>query len=442
MTEQRANRVAQAVIGVLAVVLVTLAALLWATAERGGSEPGTTASGTTTGQTTTVTVKVAGMSYVPNRIEVPAGNRLVITFENTGDAVHDLVLASGVGTDRLAPGESGTVDAGVITAGTQAWCTIAGHRAMGMSLDIVAVGGASPSPSHTDDAAVSAPTMAALMEQAALTPARDAALPSLEPGTVHDVTLTVTESTETIAEGVTRAVWTYNGTTPGPILHGKVGDTFRVTLVNDGTMGHSIDFHAGELAPDEPMRTIEPGESLVYAFTADRPGIWMYHCSTMPMSQHIASGMFGAVVIEPDDLTPVDRSYVLVESEIYLGANGEPANTDKLAALAPDVMAFNGRAFQYVEHPLPVRSGERVRVWVLNAGPNEALSFHVVGEQFDRVWTEGVDTGTTGAQVLPLLPAQGGFVEFTAGEPGHYAFVNHAMSLSEKGAQGVFEVTD
>ena len=161
--------------------------------------------------------------------------------------------------------------------------------------------------------------------------------------------------------GRTREVWTYNGTTPGPILHGRVGDTFHITLVNHGTMGHSIDFHAGEVAPDQPMRTIEPGQSLDYTFTASRAGIWMYHCATMPMSSHIANGMFGAVVIEPDGLEQVDRSYVVVQSELYLGANGQPADAGTIAGLVPDVVAFNGRAFQYDAHPLTATVGQRVR---------------------------------------------------------------------------------
>jgi nitrite reductase (NO-forming) len=238
------------------------------------------------------------------------------------------------------------------------------------------------------------------------------------------------------------------------VLHGRVGDTFHITLVNDGTMGHSIDFHAGQVAPDMPMRTIEPGESLEYTFTASRSGMWMYHCSTMPMSNHIANGMFGAVVIEPDGLQAVDRSYVLVASEAYLGGDGEPADAAKVAALVPDVVAFNGRAFQYDAHPLEARVGERVRMWVLDAGPNLSSAFHVVGAQFDTVWSEGAYTvlhgdsvdgstrGRTGAQVLSLLPAQGGFVEFVPLEAGHYPFVNHQMSLAEKGAHGVLAVVD
>ena len=176
------------------------------------------------------------------------------------------------------------------------------------------------------------------------------------------------------------------------------------------------------------MRTIEPGEALVYEF--------------------------GAAVIEPDGLEPADRQYVLIQSELYLGAQGGPASAAKVSAMAPDVVAFNGRAFQYAAHPLTATAGERVRIWVLDAGPNADLSFDVVGTQFDTVWsgdaysvfrgrsTDGITQGATGAQVLPLLAAQGGFVEFVPPKPGHYAIVNHQMSLAEKGAKGSLEVTD
>src|SRR5690606_31750590 len=138
------------------------------------------------------------------------------------------------------------------------------------------------------------------------------------------------EIVEEGAPGIRQERWTFGGTAPGPVLRGKVGDTFEITLVNDGTIGHSIDFHAGALAPDEPMRTIQPGESLTYSFTATRSGIWMYHCATMPMSLHVANGMFGAVVIDPPGLPEVDREFLLVQSEFYLGAQGAEADPLKL----------------------------------------------------------------------------------------------------------------
>ena len=174
----------------------------------------------------------------------------------------------------------------------------------------------------------------------------------------------------------------------------------------------------------------------------------MYHCSTMPMTAHIANGLFGAVVIEPPGLPPVDREYVLVQSEQYHGVDGAVADLDNVAAEEPDAVVFNGYPDQYAHEPLRARTGERVRIWVLDAGPSRASSFHVVGGQFDTVFNEGAwqlgsrsgPAGDGGARVLPLLPAQGGFVELVLDEPGDYPFVSHVMVDAERGARGVLRV--
>ncbi|WP_068328340.1 multicopper oxidase domain-containing protein [Janibacter terrae] len=401
-----------------------------------------------TGHTTEVAVEArADMRFSPSRVEVPAGDRLVITLTNTdGSTVHDLYLDDDTQTPRLAKGESATLDVGVVGADRQGWCSVAGHRAMGMTFDIVVTG----APDGATGGATAGPRSSTGAEPPfALTPgatwpegfeADDASLPPLPATRTHRVTLRVQEQEVEVAPGVTRTRWTFGGSAPGPTLHGRVGDRFVVTLVNDGSIGHSIDFHAGALAPDRPMRTIGPGQRLTYTFTAERAGIWMYHCSTMPMSTHIAQGMFGAVVIEPPDLPEVDRSYVVTASELHAG---EDTSTDPVAT------AFNGRAFQYDADPLTARVGERVRFWVLDAGPDGPLSFHVVGGQFDTVWEEGayrvggpdeVGGPAAGSQVLPLLPAQGGFVELTFPEAGHYPFVNHVMTDAERGAHGIVRV--
>lgn len=407
-----------------------------------------------TGNTTEVTVTVQGMRFDSPVIEVPYGDRLVVTFENTGTDVHDLTFANGVRTQRLAPGESETIDGGIIGADVQAWCSIAGHRQMGMELMVHVLGapaGVADSDDHadmdmgSDDVAGDAAADVDMQREPAddFEPAA-AALSSPRPEAVHRVTLRVEEVVAEVAPGVSQARWTFGGTAPGPVLRGEVGDRFEITLVNDGTIGHSIDFHAGALAPDGPMRTIAPGESLTYAFTAAKAGIWMYHCSTMPMSMHIANGMFGAVIIDPPDLAPVDREYLLVQGELYLGAQGDTAHAEKIAAQTPDLVAFNGYADQYVHRPLEAGAGERVRVWVLDAGPNTPTSFHVVGGQFDTVYREGAyalragDPG--GSQAMALEPAQGGFVELVFPEPGDYPFLTHRMSDAEKGARGVFRV--
>jgi len=420
-----------------------------------------------TGETTEVTVQVDGMRYAPSVIDVPRGDRLVIDFDNTGDTTHDLVLAGGARTALLAPGQSERLDAGVIGADVEGWCSVAGHRQMGMVLQIRATGSDDPAadtdapadPAHEggsgDGAGATASDGAEVALRAADDPGPDfqARDPHLAPAErpddgVHRVELAVTDTEIDVAPDYRQTVWPYAGQVPGPVLRGQVGDRFEIVLRNDATIGHSIDFHAGALAPDEPMRTIEPGEELVYSFTATRSGAWLYHCSTEPMSLHIANGMFGAVIIDPPDLPPVDQELVFVQSEFYLGPDGEEADAAKAAADRPDLTVFNGRAFQYVHDPVTVRIGERVRIWVVTAGPNRGTAFHVVGGQFDTVYKEGAyllrpgDPGGGGAQVLDLAPAQGGFVELTFDEAGTYTFVDHAMAYAERGATGTITVVD
>ena len=417
-----------------------------------------------TGETTTVRVEARDMRFTPSTIAVPAGNRLVIELANADDEdVHDLVLDSGANSGRLAPGETARVDVGVVGRDLEGWCSVLGHRQMGMVLHVDVAGSSAtkavgtsgheghqhgPSDHEPAEAGGHAATdsLDLMTEPSPGWAPRDAELPPSTASRVHRRTLVVRDVVREVAPGVRQWLWTYGGTAPGPVLHGRVGDRFEITLVNRGSVGHSIDFHAGALAPQRPMRTIAPGESLTYRFRATRAGIWMYHCSTMPMSAHIANGLFGAVVIEPRDLPRVDRSYVLVQSELYLGDQGGEADAEKLAAEDPDLVVFNGYANQYDHAPLPARVGERVRVWVLDAGPNRPSSFHVVGGQFDTTYAEGAyllrrgsrDSG--GAQSLGLQAAQGGFVELTFPEPGDYPFVSHLMVDAERGAHGLFRV--
>ncbi len=410
-----------------------------------------------TGEVTRVTVTIQGMRFTPDTLRVPAGNSLQITVVNSGDDVHDLVLETGERTPRLSPGQSATLEIPVVGRDLAGWCSIAGHRQMGMVLAIEVDGisdttaGLGTSGEHSDDAEHGGdvadtesddhPTPDLMAEPGRFS-AHDARLAPASTSRTHRVRLVVTETQAEVAPGIRQTRWTFGGTAPGPVLRGRVGDTFLVTLVNDGSIGHSIDFHAGALAPDRPMRTIAPGEELLYRFTATRAGIWMYHCSTMPMSMHIANGMFGAVIIDPPDLAPVDEEFVLVQSESYLGPQGGTADADAIAAGEHDLVSFNGYPMQYRHQPLTVGVGDRVRIWVLAAGPNIGSAFHVVGGQFDTVYREGaydLTPGTGGSQVLGLFPAQGGFVELTLPEAGNYPFVSHTMSDAERGATGILQ---
>lgn len=417
----------------------------------GAGQGGASAGGS--GQVVNANIAISGMSFVPSSVDVPAGATLRLTLKNTGTEVHDLVLATGQTTGRLAVGESKTITVNNVREPIAGWCSVAGHRAMGMVFDVKVAGVSSNTnqAGHQHSASAQSAQVDLNWQPPSYFKAHDARAPrSQAAGTVHRHALRVSEITAQVGAGVTQKRMTYNGAVPGPVLRGQVGDRFEITLVNDGTMSHSIDFHAGVLAPDKPMRSISPGQSLQYNFTATRSGIWLYHCSTAPMSVHLAAGMHGAVIIDPPGLSQVDHEFVLIQSEIYLGPEGGSTDEAKVAAKTPDLMAFNGMAFQYKYRPLQVQAGQRVRFWLMDAGPSLPCTFHVVGGQFDQVFYEGAWTlggpdqigsrWSGGSQALNLGPCQGGFVEFVPPQAGHYTFVTHAFADMEKGAVGVLQV--
>lgn len=442
------------------IVLILLAVMV---ANSGGNTSGHNGRATGTmgrgaGTTRTVDVTLADMRIRPSRIEVPAGIVLRLKVTNADTMRHDLKVENGPTTPMLSKGQAHVLDVGQITKSRQAWCTLPGHRAAGMNMDIVVkdaagttggttagtMGGAGHE-GHDMGAAPAGGLDLSAPFSSGWRP-RGADLAPAPGGTVHKVELRAAPATIEVAPGVRQQMWTFGGTAPGPILHGEIGDVFEVTLVNDDpSMGHGIDFHAGTLSPDKPMRTIQPGERLVYRFRAERAGAWLYHCSTMPMLQHMGNGMYGAVIIDPPGLKKVDHEYALVASEIYLGVPGSAAQVAKMRQNTPDAWVFNGVADQYAQAPLKVKTGERARFWVVAAGPSDGVAFHIVGTVFDTVYKEGSyllkPDQPGGSQVLDLSAAQGGFVETTFPEAGHYSFIDHDMRHGEAGAHGMVEVT-
>lgn len=432
---------------------------------------GSAAAGT--GETTTVQVKMtSAMRFEPAEVQVPAGNKLVIELTNADDKnVHDLVLENGVTSGRLDPGATTRVDAGVISSDVTGWCSIIGHKQMGMVFKATATGAQNSSVASAGSSNSSSVMKGSDIDVMSGTSSkdfkpRDAVLAPVEAGeqvngqNVRKYTFDVEDIQHEVAPGVSVNAWTYNGTYMGPTLRGNVGDIFEITLKNSGTMTHSIDFHAGMVSPDQNMKAVAPGETLTYRYEATGAGVWLYHCSTMPMTVHMAAGMFGAVVINPADLADVDREYIVVQNDIYLTDTGKTAdNGDKLTDISPEgieagvptLTMFNGNATQYREHPLPAKVGEKVRIWLLAAGPSKGMSFHVVGTQFHTVYKEGAYSlkdgadafGVAGghAQALDLSSAQGGFVEMEFLEAGSYAFVNHDFTELERGAKGIIKVT-
>jgi nitrite reductase (NO-forming) len=276
----------------------------------------------------------------------------------------------------------------------------------------------------------------------------DPSLPLPPPGAVKrfkvDVYEHVTKVSDTLAP--TR-VWSYSingkenrGTGVSEPMVVTQGDKVEITLVNGGSkamtvkMPHSIDFHSSEVAPNVAFKTIAPGQKHVIRFVAKHPGVFMYHCATAPVLMHTGAGMMGMMVVKPRNLAPVDRELWMTQQEYYLGKPGKDADMAKMQAKQPDVIAFNGYADQYKNHPVMVKRGERIRMYVLNAGPSEWSAFHVIGTVFDRAVVEGAVFHDS--QTMNLAPSQGGWAEFTLDQEGSYPFVTHAFGDMVKGAAG------
>jgi len=285
----------------------------------------------------------------------------------------------------------------------------------------------------------------------ATTPVYDARLLPAAPAHIKEFRIPIKDATIRIADSVRYHGWTFGGTVPGPVLHVRQGDSVRITVVNESPMPHSIDFHAARIPPNVAYRMIMPHDSVQLAFVARDPGAFLAHCGTPPVLMHLMQGMYFSMIVDPKNGwgTTADKEFVLVESEFYTsaGAPGADAQPDFAAAQKkdPTYVVFNGRAFQYKANPLKVSVGDRVRFFVVNAGPNLDSDFHIVGAIFDRVYPDGNPAhALDGVQTYPV-PAGGGAVfetTFKANESGEgiYAFVTHSFADAEKGAVGMIQV--
>jgi nitrite reductase (NO-forming) len=436
-----------AAIGSAFAILVAAIAAVAAVSLSDRDSAGGGAATSGSGETKTVAVALSEFKVEPASIEVAAGSELILQVTNNGTMPHDLKLDGQTGTDMIDPGGTATAKLGVMEESAQAWCTVPGHKEAGMVLDIKVTGAAPSDNGGGGDTAAGADTAATIDFQAEPAAGWQPYDPTLQPapgGVEHQVTLHAGETEIEVAPGVTQTMWTFEDSVPGPTLRGRIGDLFTITLVNDGQMDHSIDFHASEVAWNDEMRSIGPGEQLVYQFKAEHSGIFMYHCGTAPALHHIGNGMYGALVVDPPDLAPVDHEYLFVQSELYLGPQGQPGDLTKMQDADWDAVVFNGYVNQYSHAPIRVEPGQTIRAWVLDAGPSENSSFHIVGTVFDTVYKEGgyllrPGPNQGGSQALDLQPAQGGFVEFTLAENGLYPIVTHKFANVGQGALGLFQ---
>jgi nitrite reductase (NO-forming) len=268
------------------------------------------------------------------------------------------------------------------------------------------------------------------------------------------VELATTEQKGTLASGVEYTFWTFGGTVPGPFLRVREGDTVQITLVNQTSAhnAHSIDLHAvtgpgGGAA----VTQVRPGEAGVFEWKAINPGLYVYHCATPHVPIHIANGMYGLILVEPAGGLPrVDREYYVMQGEFYTKGRTmtpglQPFDADKARDERPEYVLFNGRMGALMdEGALTARTGETVRLYVGNGGPNLVSSFHVIGEIFDRVYPEAAIGGALRRNVQTTLVPAGGaaIVEFKVDVPGRFLLVDHSISRAmDKGALGSLVVS-
>jgi nitrite reductase (NO-forming) len=267
------------------------------------------------------------------------------------------------------------------------------------------------------------------------------------------VDLETVEVTGQLADGATYRYWTFNQKVPGPFIRVRVGDTVEVRLKNhdDSLVMHNVDFHA-VTGPGGGAKATDagPGEKRSFEFTAINPGLYVYHCAVPMAAQHIANGMYGLILVEPEGGLPkVDHEFYVMQGEIYteqkIGTQGLLTEShDKLMNERPEFFVFNGAAAALAkDKPLKARVGETVRIYFGVGGPNYTSSFHVIGEIFDRAYTLGSLTSPplTNVQTITVPPGGASVVDFKLEVPGKFMLVDHALSRVERGLVGILEVT-
>jgi len=260
------------------------------------------------------------------------------------------------------------------------------------------------------------------------------------------------EVTGQLDDGTAYHYWTFDGKVPGPFVRVRVGDTVEVHLKNadDSALMHNVDFHAVTGPGGGGVATqAAPGEEKGFIFKPLNPGLYVYHCATPPVAQHISAGMYGLILVEPEGGLPkVDREFYVMQGELYteetIGTKGELTESyDKLIGERPEFYLFNGAVGALVnQQPLQAKVGETVRIYFGVGGPNATSSFHVIGEIFDKVYpfADMTSQPLTNVQTITVPPGGAAAVEFKLEVPGKYILVDHALSRLEKGLVGILNV--
>lgn len=266
------------------------------------------------------------------------------------------------------------------------------------------------------------------------------------------VNMEITEKEGEMADGVKYVYWTFGGSVPGSFIRTRVGDEVEFTLSNhpDNKLPHNIDLHA-VTGPGGGATSsfVAPGHKKVFSFKTLNPGLYVYHCATAPVGMHIANGMYGLILVEPEGGLPaVDKEYYIMQGDFYTsGKNGERGlqafDMKKAIAEDADYVVFNGRVGALTgDNAITANVGETVRLFVGNGGPNLTSSFHVIGEIFDNVHVEGGSLMNKNVQTTSIPAGGAAIVDFKVEVPGTFILVDHAIFRAfNKGALGMLKVT-
>ena len=265
------------------------------------------------------------------------------------------------------------------------------------------------------------------------------------------VNMEILEQEGEMVDGVKYVYWTFGGSVPGSFIRTRVGDEVEFHLKNhpDNKLPHNIDLHA-VTGPGGGATSslVAPGHEKVFNFKTLNPGLYVYHCATAPVGMHIANGMYGLILVEPEGgLSPVDKEYYVMQGDFYTkGSYGEqglqPFDMTKAVEEDADYVVFNGKVGGIAgDNALTAKVGETVRIYMGNGGPNLVSSFHVIGEIFDKVHIEGGDMINENVQTT-LIPSGGAaIVEFKVDVPGTFIIVDHSIFRAfNKGALGMLKV--
>jgi nitrite reductase (NO-forming) len=394
-------------------------------------------------------------------LKADPGNTVKITLINVDGAQHNIQIDefNAKSPDVTGQGNSVTVEFVADKEGTFAYyCSIPGHRQAGMEGKLIVGSGvstiANTSLNGQTSSGANAPVVAAgPADPNAVDITRDptdlpASTGKRGPQNVR-VDLETKEVSGILADGTTYHYWTFNGKVPGPFIRVRVGDTVEVHLKNDAnsTMTHSVDFHAVTGPGGGAVMTqTQPGSETMFTFKALNPGLFVYHCATPMVADHISNGMYGMILVEPEGgLPPVDREFYVMQGEIYttqpFGTQGALTNdVTKLLDEKPEYFVFNGASMALTSdaHALRAKVGETVRIFFGVGGPNFISSFHVIGEIFDRVYNQASLTTPPMTDVQTTLVPPGGatMVEFKLQVPGRYLLVDHALARLQRGLAG------